>query len=192
MFFGLRVIFLYIQNGHTTCLGNFIDENRKKFSFDKKRRGFDLEFCPFFEYLLTSRARIVFSRGQKYMSRVSIRSPKVKTFQRTNSRGHTTAQSFFIEASRKKSIFPKISQKFRNFYLICLCFLARHCFQSHLKTFLEVAGGSTKVSKRLLNIRAFQRTNSRGHTTAQSFLIEANVEKRRFSQKSARNFEISI
>ena len=47
-----------------------------------------------------------------------------------------------------------------------------------------------KVSRRCSCIRAFQRTNSRGHTASKTFFITGNVPKMWFFMKSGRNFEV--
>ena len=59
------------------------------------------------------------------------------------------------------------------------------------KNFFRGRKKASKVSRRCANIRGLQRINSHGHTTHQSFFIEANVSFKVFFKKSARNFCLS-
>ena len=70
---------------------------------------------PIFHETVASNASKKFSRGRKKASKVSRRSAYIRALQRTNSHGHTTHQSFFIETNVSFKVFLKKSA--RNFWL---------------------------------------------------------------------------
>ena len=79
------------------------------------------------------------SKGRVRSSNLSRRSAYIRALQRTDSHGHTTSQSFFIEANVSHWLFfSKIKVKFRTFRAPKHPFLMKLLLQSPLKNFLEV------------------------------------------------------
>ena len=70
---------------------------------------------PIFHETFASNASKNFSRGRKKASKVSRRPAYIRALQRTNSHGHTTYQTFFIETNVSFKVFLKKSA--RNFWL---------------------------------------------------------------------------
>ena len=110
-----------------------------------------------------------FSRVQKYMFKVSRRCSWIRAFQRTNSHVHRTHTSAWkLGKTCFFKDFQKFISKFRNLIWDLLIFWMDSSTSEASKKFSRAQNYMFKVSRRCSWIRAFERTNSHGHTTHRS------------------------
>ena len=107
-----------------------------------------------------------FSRVQKYMFKVSRRCSWIRAFKRTHSHVHRTHTSAW---KLGKTCFLKIFQKFISKFDLRFSHFSMDSSTSEAsKKFSRAQKYMFKVSRRCSWIRAFERTNSHGHTTHRS------------------------
>jgi len=126
----------------------------------------------FFHEVLTSKCPKKFFRSRGKLCKVSKRYAKTRALQRTNSRGHATSESFFyLEKIELLGIFAKIKAKRTPLKVEIRVFFHEVLTSKCSKIFFKGRGKPCEVFKRYNETRASQRTNSRGHTTSESFFI---------------------
>ena len=74
-------------------------------TFLVKRNSFKVKICQFFHEILTSKCPKKLSKGRGKLCEVSKRYTKARALQRTNFRGHTTSESFFIQKKLSYLVF---------------------------------------------------------------------------------------
>ena len=103
-------------------------------------RNFDLILNQFFSETFVSKPSKKFSRRRMRSFKVFGRFAQIRSLQRTKFYGHTTSQSFFIEANVSHWLFsPKNQGKTWTTYMKMGLFPVKPLLQRPLKNFLDIA-----------------------------------------------------
>ena len=145
-----------------------------------------MHLASFWTTFLTSEALRKFSGGQTHTSEVFKSCVNLRALQRTNSRGHTTCQSFFIPINATKGWFlqnrVEISKFSYEFCLIFVIFWRTFWLQKPLENFLEVKRTRLRYLKDALTSGLYNAPTFEVLQHTNHFLLQQTQEKGDFSQ----------